>query len=205
MPETLIRKAHQIPPPVAVTPTHSPSAHSPLIQPLLARQSAVGLLNLRGDPGDGAFVAAVELALGMPLPLAACTTVAQGDLRIVWAGPDEWLVLAPHGQETAHAARLRAALAGQHHAVTDVSGGFFVVELRGPQVRETLAQGCPLDLHPRAFAAQRAVGTHFYKVGLTLWLASEPDQFQMLVRRSFIDHFWQLIDHASVQGGRASF
>jgi sarcosine oxidase gamma subunit len=27
----------------------------------------------------------------------------------------------------------------------------------------------------------------------------------VLVRRSFIDHFWQLIDHASVGSGRTDF
>ena len=195
MPETLTRKAHQMPPPVVVASG----------QPLLARQTTVGLLNLRGNSGDAAFLGAVEQILGMQLPLAACTTISLGDLRIVWTGPDEWLVVAPHGQEAALAARLRTALAGQHCAVTDVSSGFFQVDLRGPRVRDTLAQGCPMDLHPRAFPAHRAVGTHFYKVGLTLWLTGEPDRFQMLVRRSFIDHFWQLIDHASMECGRTGF
>lgn len=195
MPETLTRKAHQLPSPV-ITPSG---------QPLLARQSSVGVLNLRGNPADPAFLAAVEQALGMPLPLAVCTTIAMADLHIVWTGPDEWLVLAPQGQEAALAARLRTALAGQHGAVTDVSSGFFQVDLVGPWVRDILAQGCPMDLHPRAFSPHRAVGTHFYKVGLTLWLTAEPDRFQMLVRRSFIDHFWQLIDHASSESGRTDF
>lgn len=199
MPETFAatshRKAHQMPPPIVVASG----------QPLLARQTTVGLLNLRGNPADTAFLAAVEQALGFPLPVAACTTVVQGELRLVWSGPDEWLLVAPHGQETALAARLRTALAGQHCAVTDVSSGYFLVDLKGPRVRDTLAQGCPMDLHPRAFPAHRAVGTHFYKVGLTLWLTAELDRFQMLVRRSFIDHFWQLIDHASAGCGRAGF
>ena len=195
MPETLTRKAHQMPPPIVVAPG----------QPLLARQTTVGLLNLRGNPEDAAFLAAVENALGMQPPLVACTTITVGDLRIIWTGPDEWLVVAPHGQEAALATRLRTALAGQHCAVTDVSSGFFQVDLCGPRVRDTLAQGCPMDLHPRAFPAHRAVGTHFYKVGLTLWLTAEHDRFQMLVRRSFIDHFWQLIDHASLESGRTDF
>lgn len=199
MPETLTPKArrqtHQMPP-----PSENPSA-----QPLRARQTSVGLLNLRGNPADTAFLAAVEQALGLQPPLAACTTVTLGDLRVVWTGPDEWLVVAPQGQEGALAARLRTALAGQHCAITDVSSGFFLVELAGPRVRDTLAQGCPMDLHPRAFPPHRAVGTHFYKVGLTLWLTAEHDRFQMLVRRSFIDHFWQLIDHACLESGRAGF
>lgn len=194
MPETLTRKAHQMPPPVA-----APSA-----EPLLARQTAVGLLNLRGNPQDATWVAAIEQALAMQLPLHACTTEQRGEMRAVWAGPDEWFVLAPQGQQDALAARLRSALAGHHHAVTDVSSAYFLVDLRGPRAREVLAQGCPMDLHPRAFAAGRAVGTHFFKVGLTLWSTGEPHGFQMLVRRSFIDHFWQLIDHASLGHGRAA-
>jgi sarcosine oxidase, subunit gamma len=199
MPETLTptapRKAHQMPPPVVAASG----------QPLRSRQTGVGLLNLRGNPADPAFLAAVEQALGLQPPLAACTTVTLGDLRVVWTGPDEWMVAAPRGQEATLAARLRTALAGQHCAVTDVSSGFFLVDLVGPRVRDTLAQGCPMDLHPRAFPAHRAVGTHFYKVGLTLWLTAEPERFQMLVRRSFIDHFWQLIDHASLESGRIDF
>jgi sarcosine oxidase subunit gamma len=192
--ETLNRKAHQMPAPTA--------AASP--QVLLSRQSAVGLLNLRGNPDDAAFVAAVEQALGLKLPVSACTTHSHNGVRLVWAGPDEWLVLSAAGQEASLAQRLRTALAGQHHAVTDVSSGFFLVDLRGPQARDNLAQGCPMDLHPRAFAAGRAVGTHFFKVGLTLWMNEEGDGFQLLVRRSFIDHFWQLIDHTSLSHGRAA-
>lgn len=191
--ETLGRKAHHMP------PARSGASN----QPLRTRQTAVGLLNLRGNPDDGAFAAAVEQTLGLSLPKVACTTHAKQGLRIVWAGPDEWLLLCASGQETALAQGLRAALAGQHHAVTDVSSGFFLVDLQGPQVRDTLSQGCPLDLHPRAFAPGQAAGTHFFKVGLTLWLNEQADGLQMLVRRSFIDHFWQLIDHASVGCGRA--
>ena len=105
MPETFaatsLRKAHQMPPPVVVASGH----------PLLARQTTVGLLNLRGNPADTAFLAAVEQTLGVQPPVTACTTVAQGELRLVWSGPDEWLLVAPHGQETALAARLCAALA----------------------------------------------------------------------------------------------
>jgi sarcosine oxidase, subunit gamma len=194
--ETLGRKAHHMPP--------APAAHSAGVssQPLRTRQTSVGLLNLRGNPDDGAFVGAVEQTLGLALPKAACTTHADKGLRIVWAGPDEWLLLCASGQESTLAQQLRTALAGQHHAVTDVSSGFFLVDLQGPRVRDTLSQGCPLDLHPRAFAAGQAAGTHFFKVGLTLWLSDAADGMQMLVRRSFIDHFWQLIDHASVGCGR---
>ncbi len=195
MPETLSRKVHLMPPPFAVASA----------RPLLARQTTVGLLNLRGNAADTAWVAAVEGAMDAKLALSACTTQEHAGVRTIWAGPDEWLVIVPQGQETALASKLRGALASTHHAITDVSSGFFLVDLKGQQARDVLAQGCPMDLHPRAFTFGRAVGTHFYKVGLSLWLTGEPDGLQMLVRRSFIDHFWQLIDHASAGCGRAGF
>jgi sarcosine oxidase subunit gamma len=199
MPETLLRRAHQMP----AAPAPLPGQDTPL----LAHQTAMAVINLRGNPEDGAWLAAVAQTLDLALPLGACTTTQRGDdLRVVWAGPDEWLLIAPAGQQARLVQDLRAASANQHHAVTDVSGGFFLVELRGPQAREVLAQGCPMDLHPRAFPDGRAVGTHFFKVGLTLWRGtSGPQSMQMLVRRSFIDHFWQLIEHTSLSCGRTVF
>lgn len=199
MPETPVPRAHQMPAPPASLPT-TPS-------PLLSGQTAVAAVNLRGNPEDAAWLGAVEQALGLPLPLAACTTAerSDGNLRAVWIGPDEWMLLAPAGQQPTLVQNLRAALANHHHAVTDVSGGFFLVNLQGSSARDVLAQGCPMDLHERAFPAGRAVGTHFYKVGITLWReGDQPDAYQLLVRRSFIDHFWQLIDHACLSCGRAA-
>lgn len=199
MPETLNpqthHKAHHMP---AASAAAGPQA-------LRARQTEVGLLNLRGDFGDSAVLAAVQQVLGGALAVSVCSISEASGCRVIWAGPDEWLLLTPAGQQAALAQRLGQALSGHHHAVTDVSSGFFLVDLAGPPVRDTLAQGCPIDVHPRAFPVGRAVGTHFYKVGLTLWLNPAQNHFQMLVRRSFIDHFWQLIDHASVGTGRADF
>lgn len=195
--DTLVRRAHRMPAPPASLPSTD--------TPLLSRQSTMAVVNLRGNPEDAAWLATVELTLGLPLPVAACTTTQRGDeLRAVWIGPDEWMLLAPAGQQAQLIEKLRAASASHHHAVTDVSGGFFLVDLQGPSARDVLAQGCPMDLHERAFPAGRAVGTHFYKVGITLWRSTEPQGYQLLVRRSFIDHFWQLIDHACLSCGRAA-
>jgi sarcosine oxidase subunit gamma len=193
--ESPVRSAHNMP--------AAPALLSGMDAPLQAQQTTVAVVNLRGNPEDATWLATVEKALGMPLPLVACTTAQRDDgLRIIWIGPDEWQLVAPAGQQAQLVQTLRVALVHHHSAVTDVSGGFFLVEFRGPQARDVLAQGCPMDLHPLAFSAERAVGTHFFKVGLTLWRAREPQGFQMLVRRSFIDHFWQLIDHACQSCGR---
>jgi len=148
---------------------------------------------LRGNAQDVAFVQAVHTALGVTLPIEPCSTVSNLQVRIVWAGPDDWFVISQAGLETTLVQQLQQALQGQHCAVTDVSSGYFLVTLEGPQARDLLSQGCPMDFHPREFKRGRAVGTHFFKVGLYLWQRDETPTFEMLVRRSFIDHFWQLI------------
>jgi sarcosine oxidase, subunit gamma len=173
-------------------------------KPLLTGQDDKAIINLRGDPQDAAFVQAVQQALGLPLPVAACSTLATTQIRAVWVGPNDWFVIGAHGQQLAIETRLRVALAGQHCAITDVSSGYFMVTLAGAQTYEVLAQACPMDFHPTIFKPGRAVGTNFFKLGVYVWQRDELPSFEMLVRRSFIDHFWQLIDHCALDFGWAA-
>jgi sarcosine oxidase subunit gamma len=175
-------KVHQLPPFAA---TKKASA-------LQVNQRHMAVVNLRGNAQDPAFLQAVQQALGLALPVKACSTVATDSVRLVWVGPDDWFVIGQPGRQAALAAALRQALGEQHAAVTDVSSGYFVVSLAGPSARELLAQGCPMDFHPSAFHMDQAASTHFHKVGITLWRTGDAANFELLVRRSFIDHFWQL-------------
>jgi sarcosine oxidase subunit gamma len=184
-------KVHQLP---VFTPSSNP-------QSLRVGQQSLAIVNLRGNAKDPAFLEAVQQALGLALPVQACTTVANQRLRLVWVGPDDWFVFGPQGEQAALAEALRSALGQQHAAVTDVSSGYFVVSLAGPTAQDLLAQGCPMDFHPNAFDVDQAATTHFHKVGITLWRGSDATGFELLVRRSFIDHFWQLVVAGSSEFG----
>lgn len=182
-------------------------------------QQNLSLLNLRGDPSDAGFTAAVAATLGVGLPLQACSTVAGhgplGALRLVWAGPDDWFVLAEPGRAPAIEAALRAALAGLHVAVTDVSGGYHLLQLAGAPVREVLAQGCPLDLHPRVFLPGHSAGSVWFKASLWLWRPQDGDAtpagatptpapvFELLVRRSFAPYVDLLLQRTTLACGLA--
>jgi sarcosine oxidase subunit gamma len=184
-------KVHQLP---AFAPNAQPQA-------LRVGQEQLAIINLRGNARDPAFVLAVHQALGLDLPVQACTTVANHRLRVVWVGPDDWFVFGPQGEQAKLAEALRLALGEQHAAVTDVSSGYFVVSLAGLSARDLLAQGCPMDFHPNAFHVDQAATTHFHKVGITVWKSGEASRFELLVRRSFIDHFWQLVVAGSREFG----
>jgi sarcosine oxidase subunit gamma len=182
----------------------APAASSaPVTRSLLAGwREGLSIVNLRGNADDPAFCEAVTRALGgAQLPTKAGTTSESGVVRIVWAGPDDWFVIGPKGRAEALAERLREALVGLHHAVTDVSSGYTVLHLSGTPARDVLAQGCPLDLHPRVFASGACAGSHFFKASVWLWQTDEAPVYELLVRRSFMGYVWLMLERASAECG----
>lgn len=178
-------------------------------------RQGLAIVNLRGSAADAGFVAGVTQALGLALPMALRSTQHSLDAaaaidpdhsngaveRIVWAGPDEWFVIAAAGRAGAIEQALRTSLADLHHAVTDVSSGYKVLRLSGQPVREVLAQGCPLDLHPRAFAVGRSAGSHFFKASVLLWQTDAAPQFELLVRRSYVGYVQLMLQRCTLECG----
>ncbi len=184
-------------------PTPRPSSEQSL---LAGWRTGLSILNLRGNPGDAAFRDAVSQALGLALPTQAlptqaCTTVTGDALRLVWVGPDDWFVIGAKGEAATIEARLRQALAGQHFAVTDVSSGYTVLHLSGHPVREVLAQGCPLDLHPRTFRPGSAAGSVFFKASVWLWEIDAAPVYEVLVRNSFRSYVWLMLERCTPECG----
>ena len=131
-------------------------------------------VNVRAD-------AAAARALG--LPLAPNTTRTDGERTTLWLGPDEWLAVGPDGDAAAIAQELEAAGAGWVSTV-DLSSNRTAIDLTGPGVRDLLAAGCSLDLHPRAFGPDRCAQTMLARAQVILEQRGE-DAFRVHVRGSF--------------------
>ncbi len=201
----LAARAHE----PAAKPAATPSA-KPEPGVAMGERPFRGLVNLRGPADDPGFAAAVEAALGVGLPLEPNTTVRAGEVTVFWLGPDEWWVVTP-GDGPAMAAKLRAALGEQKSAVSDVSESRTCIHLRGARARDVLAKGCPLDLHPRAFAAGRCAQSLCAKAMVTLHrLAdgtggpegedSEP-AYDLYVLNSFSEYLWLWLEDAAREYG----
>jgi len=171
-------------------------------QSLLAGwREGLAIVNLRGTAETAAFVEAVSRTLDLPLPIQACTSASNSTYRVVWAGPDDWFVIGPKGQSNALETQLRRTLEGTHHAITDVSSGYTVLQLSGRPVREVLAQGCPIDLHPRVFKPGSCAGSHYFKASIWFWQTDEAPTYEVLVRRSFMGYLWLMLERASQECG----
>lgn len=162
----------------------------------------VAMVDLRLDPAESAALAA---HLGVALPTTPNTWVQGYTTSVIWLGPDEWLVTSPFTTPEDLESGLRAAV-GAAGAVIDVSAQRTTLSLRGEHVRDVLATGCSLDLHPRVFGAGSAAQTTIGLAGVVL-LALDDDvdggatHYEVLVRSSFARYLaaW-LLDAAGEYG-----
>lgn len=171
---------------------------------IAGRQEGVAVLNLRGSGDDPVFRSIVSDAMSLELPVMAGSTAAGPLLRAIWVGPSEWFLIGPAPSTQELGKRLRTALACLHHAVTEVSSGYVVVQLAGSSVRTVLAAGCPLDLHPRTFGPGSSAGSHFFKLPIVLWQTDAAPSFEVLVRSSFADYFWLMLERSGRECGCAA-
>jgi sarcosine oxidase, subunit gamma len=144
------------------------------------------------------YVATVDVRLsdpaawpGVDLPAEPNTwlSTASGSNRsgqAVWLGPDEWLLTSTAETPEELEARVRAAVVPLGGSAADVSAQRITLRLRGTRVRDVLAKGCAIDLHPRVFGAGRSAQTTLRQAGVVLLaLGDAGDDYLVLVRSSF--------------------
>ncbi len=138
--------------------------------------------------------------IGLPGQPLGLTTSENGEMSAQWLSPDEWLLIVPEGGEFEVENRLREALGDAHFAVTNVSGGQTLLELRGDKVRELLMKSVVYDVHPDNFPVGKAVTTVFAK---TTAILRRPDNdcWELVVRRSFADYLWRWLLDAGEEYG----
>ena len=124
--------------------------------------------------------------LGVNLPTGPNTWAPTDTGRAVWLGPDEWLVTSTVEAPEELEARVRAAVAPLGGSAADVSAQRIGVRLSGTRVRDVLAKGCSIDLHPRVFGRRRSAQTTLGRAGVVLLaLADTGDDYVVHVRSSF--------------------
>ena len=151
----------------------------------IVEEPFVTMVELRVDP-SGPGAAAAAQWLGVELPTTASTYANNLDTRVIWLGPDEWLVTGTSLTGPELEARLREAVSPHGGAAVDVSGQRTTLRLRGSHARDVLAKGCALDLHPAVFTARSAAQTRLGQAGVILLTVDGGGaDYRILVRSSF--------------------
>lgn len=164
----------------------------------IAPQHFVAMVDLRLDPGSSA-AADVGRHLGVDLPTTPSTWVETDTVRVIWLGPDEWLLTSPLRTPQALEAGLRDAVAGRG-AVVDVSGQRTTLWLAGEHARDVLAAGCSVDLHPRVFGRGAATQALLGLASVVLIALDDTGtSYHILVRSSFAQYLASWLLDAAVE------
>lgn len=163
----------------------------------------LGLASLIARPGSDALERATKRLLSLDLPRQPSAALSETH-GLIWSGPNQWLLLARRQEGFSDLLGLLSADA----AVIDQSNSRAALRISGERVREVLAKGSMVDLHPSVFPVGAAASTSFAHVGVQFWRTEDgPDGsvFEILVARSMAGSFWSwLVASAAEYGCRVN-
>jgi sarcosine oxidase subunit gamma len=162
----------------------------------MQERAFLGHIILRCDPADPLLSGRIEQALQCELPRVPNTfRTGPSGLKVLWLGPDEWLIVTSEGSEGRVVNEVQQASGDGFATAIELGSGQTVIELSGPRAREVIAKGCPLDLHPRVFGPGRCAQSRLARALVTLAQVDDTPTFELIVRRSYADYVWQwLVD-----------
>jgi sarcosine oxidase subunit gamma len=164
--------------------------------------SGRGMIDLRGMPSDGNFMATVKEVLSLDLPTTPRRSVASGEVQALWLSIDQWLILCPRAKTGELLESLRKALAGIHSLAVDVSDMRTIIRLEGDNARFMLLKGSSLDLLSPDYGAGTVRRLRFAEIAALLHIVSEkPDVIDLYVFRSYANYAW---DWLLANGGSAA-
>ena len=155
----------------------------------------VGMVTLRAKPDVAGLAEAVKAATGCDLP-GQRKIVRNGGRAVGWMGPDEWLLVVPHGEAEAAVAAIAAALKGQHHLAVNVSDARAVFRIEGAKADQVLCKLAPADIDRLEPGELRR--TRIAQVAGAFW--RDGDGFTLVCFRSVAGYVMGLLTHSAQPG-----
>ena len=157
----------------------------------------LGKLNMRADKSAGKIVKSIT---GCAFPPVANKFTTAGKRHVVWLGPDEFMILCEAGRDEELTSAIQLTIGDQHSAISNISDALAAFHLKGADVRQTLAKGCALDLHPRKFTPGQCAQTMLAHAGVTM-IATDGDCFLLICRTSFAAYTLDWLEDAALEFG----
>jgi sarcosine oxidase subunit gamma len=139
-------------------------------------------VSLRVRPGS-AEADRVAAAVGAGLPEPCRLTEAAGR-RVLWLGPDEFLVVGEERTQAAIVDLLTAAIGDGSGAVVDLSANRELLVLAGGEARAVLGTCVAFDVRERSLPVGASIQTMLQKAQILLTRPS-ADELHLFVRPSF--------------------
>jgi sarcosine oxidase subunit gamma len=132
--------------------------------------------------------------LGLSLPFTPRTVEASGKM-VVWAGPDQWLVIEPRVAARDPSLELADALKGLA-SIIDVSDSRVIFRVEGAKAPEILAPRMAIDLHDRIFRPGDVAITHASHLGVMVWRLADGNGYDFACARTYAVAFSEWLEDA---------
>jgi len=153
------------------------------------------MITLRADLGDPKLSLAVKAVTGAAMPKTR--RIVHGKTgSAVWMSGDELLLITDYTQSDFSIATIETKLKGMHFLATNVSDARAVFEISGPNARDVLAKGAPIDLSTRGFAPGDIRRTRMGQVAAAIWM-EEDESFRLICFRSVADFMFEWLKTAA--------
>ena len=154
----------------------------------------VNKINLRLDPNNNVYMSSCGKILGAVLPTKPNTYVQNKKVKIIWLGPDEWIVI--NNQENELFIKLKNELGDLEASVTDVSENRTIIRLSGKKIMTLLSKFLVLDLEKNLGNRLSCAQTFFVKVPILLIRNNDNNQIPVIdifTNRSHANYIYNLI------------
>lgn len=161
----------------------------------------LAMVQVKAFPEDAEEVAKrLGKSLGLTPAQAPQAAVSDEKLTILWAAPEQWLVIEEGGRQGLDQALREALSEFDAVAVTDLSHARLAVRIEGPKARDLLSKFTSIDLHPEVFKPGHSTPTKFGHF-MGLLHCHGPQAFDLYVYRSFGQALWEeLCENAAEYG-----
>ena len=165
---------------------------------ILKENKHMGKMILRGSLSEKKFIPSTKKHLSQQFPASPNSFYDDTKVRVIWLGPDEWLILTEVAELDSLKGDLTRALIKSHSALVDVSDNSTIIEIKGRYSREVLMKGCSLDIHPSIFQTGCSAQIDLALANIILLKTADEPIYQIIVRASFARYVWDwLLDAAN--------
>jgi len=131
------------------------------------------------------------------IPEQISSVKSNKEIRILSIAPRTWLILSSKENIIEN---IKKICKETDFAITDISHSRAIIQIKGPQAKEVLKKGSPINFNE--FNVNKSVGTVFNGITLIIdSISQEPDTFNLFVLRSFGESFYHHITDAALEFG----
>ena len=154
----------------------------------------VSKFNLRMNPENNEHMKNCEKTLNIKLPIKPNTYTKNDNLKLIWLGPDEWLITSNNNNNLFN--NLEDIIDHSEVSVTDISENRTIIRITGQKIYTLLSKFLVLDLEKNLSHEFTCAQTLFIKVPIILvrnHKEKKEPEIDIFVNRSHANYIYNLI------------